>query len=131
MLMRFESIAAIVLGVALPVLETIRRGFDHWSVNFTTMFEDYVAGIALLIAALGVWLDTRWGRAWMVISWSGVTFMMLASSVSQVEKQFRADLEPHSGVVLLIKLLLLLASGYALLRSVQAWPRPAEDSRPA
>jgi hypothetical protein len=119
---RFEVIAAILLGVLLPGLETARRGLAYWSVNFTTMFEDYVAGIVLLVAAAGTYKRATWAPAWLIISWSGISFMMLVSTVSQVEKQMRGDLEPHSLLVLAIKVLLLLASAYALLRSVRACP---------
>jgi hypothetical protein len=45
--MRFEVTAAFAMGVMLPVLETARRGISHWTVNFTTMFEDYLAGALL------------------------------------------------------------------------------------
>jgi hypothetical protein len=119
---RFEVVAAILLGVLLPGLETARRGMAYWSVNFTTMFEDYVAGIVLLVAAAGAYKRAAWAPAWLIISWSGISFMMLVSTVSQVEKQMRGDLEPHSLLVLAIKVLLLLASVYALLRSVRAHP---------
>ena len=54
--MRFEITAAIVMGVLLPILETARRGISHWTINFTTMFEDYVAGTLLLI---GGWAAYR------------------------------------------------------------------------
>ena len=54
--MRFEVIAAFVVGVLLPVMETGRRGIGHWAVEFTTMFEDYVAGALLL---LGAWATVR------------------------------------------------------------------------
>jgi hypothetical protein len=53
--MRFEVIAAFVIGVLLPVLETCRRGIGYWRVDFTTMFEDYVAGALLLI---GAWVSS-------------------------------------------------------------------------
>lgn len=49
--MRFEVIAAFVIGVLLPVLEAARRGNTHWAVDFTTMFEDYLGGAVLLIGA--------------------------------------------------------------------------------
>lgn len=47
--MRFEVIAAFTIGVLLPVPETYRRGVGYWGVEFTTMFEDYVAGALLLV----------------------------------------------------------------------------------
>lgn len=117
---RFEVFLAVLLGLLLPGLETARRGWDHWSVNFTTMFEDYAAGIALLAAAFGVWRERRWAPAWMMITWSGITFMLLISTVSQIEKQWRGDLEPHSSVVLVVKLVLLFASAFALGKSLSS-----------
>lgn len=119
---RFEVTLAVLLGLLLPILETARRGWDHWSVNFTTMFEDYAAGLALLAAVWGSWRGLRWAPAWTLITWSGISFMMLISTVSQVERQWRGDLEPHSVVILVVKLLLLLASVYALLLSLARVP---------
>lgn len=125
MIRRFDVIAALALGILLPTLETIRRGFDYWAVNVTTMFEDYAAGIALLVAALGVMRRASWGNVWMVISWSGISFMLLISTISQVERQVRGDLEPHSGMVLGIKILLLLLAALALVQSARQVTREA------
>lgn len=119
---RLEVSAAFLLGVLLPALETARRGLGYWSVNFTTMFEDHVAGAALLAAAVGTLRQAAWAPAWMVITWSGITFMMLVSTVSQIEKQIRGDLEAHSGIVLFIKLLLLAASAFALWQALRRLP---------
>lgn len=47
---------------------------------------------------------------------------MLVSTVSQIEKQIRGDLEAHSGLVLFIKLLLLAASGFALWQALRRLP---------
>jgi hypothetical protein len=116
---RFDIIAAISLGILLPTLETIRRGFEYWSVSFTTMFEDYAAGVALLVAGIGALRNEAWAKSWMVMTWSGVTFMMLLSTVSQVERQLRGDIESHGLVVLVVKLLLLLTSVFALVRSLR------------
>ena len=49
--MRFQVRSAIAIGLLLPVLETVRRGMGHWAIEFTTMFEDYLAGALLLVAA--------------------------------------------------------------------------------
>ena len=119
MKVRFEVITAVLLGLLLPILETVRRGIGYWSVDFTTMFEDYAGGMALLVAALGVWRNARWAPMWMLISWSGVSFMLVLSTTSQIEKHWRGDLEPHSAWVLATKVLLLLVSAYALKCAVQ------------
>jgi hypothetical protein len=113
-------VAAVVLGILLPVLETVRRGLDHWSVSFTTMFEDYAAGVALLIAAVARLRSVPWAARWMIVSWSGVTFMMLISTVSQIERHLRGDLEERAVVVLFVKVMLLAACVVALLKSVRA-----------
>ena len=59
--MRFEAIAAATIGILLPVLETYRRGVGYWGVEFTTMFEDYVAG-ALTHRWVGVASGAALGR---------------------------------------------------------------------
>ncbi len=125
--MRINLWAAIALGILLPTLETIRRGFDHWSVNFTTMFEDYAAGVCLLAAAVGSLLRSSWAATWMVIIWSGTMFMLLISTVSQFERHFwGGDPEPRSGIVLVIKLGLLAISLVALVQSVRDSQRSAD-----
>jgi hypothetical protein len=116
---RLNIWAAIAPGILLPDLETLRRGFGHWFISFTTMFEDYLAGAALLVAAGGVLRKARWAPMMMVIAWSGM-FMMLISTVSQIEHHFwSTDPEPRSGVVLAIKLVLLAISAVALAQSVK------------
>jgi hypothetical protein len=117
---RFEIVAAVFLGILLPVLETIRRGWDHWSVSFTTMFEDYAAGAALLVAAGASLRRAAWATRWMIVSWSGITFMMLISTVSQIERHLGGDLEERAAVVLLVKVMLLAACVVALLKSIRA-----------
>jgi hypothetical protein len=116
---QFNVIAAIAVGILLPVLETARRGIDYWFVNFTTMFEDYLGGVALLTCAVGALRGARWAPLSMLVVWSGVAFMMLLSTVSQIERHFWSDApEPRSDVVLIAKLLLLLVCSAALVQSV-------------
>jgi hypothetical protein len=42
------------MGIVLPLLETCRRGMSEWTVDFTTMFTDYLAGALLLV---GRWAE--------------------------------------------------------------------------
>jgi len=67
--MRFEVIAAFVIGVLLPVLETGRRGISHWAINFTTMFEDYLAGALLLVGGWGAYRSKSWGALFLILAW--------------------------------------------------------------
>lgn len=116
--MRINVSAAIGLGLLLPILETVRRGFDHWLVSFTTMFEDYLAGAALLVAAIASIRGKRWAPLSLVVVWSGTMFMMLISTVSQIERQIKEDLEAHSENVLIIKIALFALSLGALVQSL-------------
>ena len=42
---RLEETASWLVGILLPVLETFRRGLGHWRADFSTLFEDYAAGV--------------------------------------------------------------------------------------
>jgi hypothetical protein len=91
----------------LPVLETCRRGISYWSVDFTTMFEDYVAGALLLIGAWAAYRGRSWGSLFLLLAWAYFTGLMSSSFWSQLEETLRQTAsEPNSSVVLLVKLLL-------------------------
>jgi len=101
--MRFEVRAAAVLGVLLPMLETMRRGYPHWLVDFTTMFEDYFAGALLLTSG---WLAER-GRPYakycLLAAFAYTTGMMNSSFMGQIEATLRGNLEPHNTATLVFK----------------------------
>ena len=118
--MRFEVIAAFALGILLPVLETCRRGFGHWGINFTTMLEDHVAGALLLIAGWASYRAKPWGPLFLVLAWAYVTGMMGGSFWYQLEDTFRgAATEPNNLPVVIVKLLLWGTSVMALVVSYQ------------
>jgi len=120
--MRFNVLAAIGIGILLPVLETIRRGVAYWSENFTTMFEDYLGGGALLVCGLAALRRARWAPLSLLVVWSGVTFMMLVSTVSQIERHFWGAVpEPRSSVILVAKLLLLFVCVVAFVQSTRPY----------
>ncbi len=104
---RFEVIAAFTIGILLPVLETCRRGVGYWGVEFTTMFEDYVAGALLLV---GGWASHRarpWGATFLVLAWGYVTGLMSSSFWSQLEETLRQTAsEPNNLLVVTVKFLL-------------------------
>lgn len=116
--MRFEVAAAAVLGVLLPVLETYRRGIGHWRVEFTTMFEDYLGGALLLVAAWTAHRRHPVGDRLLLVAWASISGLMLISFVSQVEDTLRGvDLEPMNTDVLIVKFLLLATSLAALMKT--------------
>ncbi len=127
--MRFEVGAAFVIGVLLPLLETIRRGFAYWTVNVTTMLEDYVAGGLLLVAGFLAGRARPSASLCLVTAWAYVTGMMTSSFWYQVEAGFRGvDLEPLHAPVLVFKILLWSTCVVSLVRSFR---RAAAGSRPS
>jgi hypothetical protein len=105
--MRFEVIAAFAIGVLLPVLETGRRGISHWAVNFTTMFEDYLAGALLLVGGWAAYRSKSWGALFLVLAWAYFSGLMTSSFVGQLEETLRQTAtEPGNLVVLVVKFLL-------------------------
>jgi hypothetical protein len=123
--MRFEARAAVAIGILLPVLETYRRGLGHWRVDFTTMFEDYLAGALLLTGAWAAYRHWSSRTAFLLTAWAWATGMMTISLVDQIELTIRGvDLEPRNTDVLIVKLLLFVVSAAALLRSFRQDTQP-------
>ena len=105
--MRFEVTSAYVIGALLPLLETMRRGLAHWLVDFTTMFEDYLAGGLLLAAATLATRGSRHASAFLLLAWAYCTGMMGSSFWGHLEATLRGqEREMHNGIVLAFKLLL-------------------------
>ena len=105
--MRFEVVAAFVIGVLLPVLETGRRGLSTWTVNFTTMFEDYLAGALLLVGGWAAYRSKSWGALFLVLAWAYFSGLMTSSFVGQLEETLRQTAsEPGNLLVLVVKAVL-------------------------
>ena len=118
--MRFEVTAAFAIGILLPALETCRRGISEWSVDFTTMFTDYLAGALLLIGAWAAYRARPWGALLLVVAWAWVTGLMSGSFLDQLEGTIRSTItEPHNLLVLVVKFLLLSTAVVSLVLSFQ------------
>ena len=114
--MRLEIGAAFAIGILLPVLETVRRGVGEWAVDFTTMFEDHVAGVLLLTGAWAAHRGRTWGALFLVVAWSYVTGLMSSSVFYQLEETVRGTVgEPP--VVLVVKIVLWTTCVLALVSS--------------
>jgi len=119
--MRFEVIAAFVIGVLLPVLETGRRGISTWTVNFTTMFEDYLAGALLLVGGWATYRMKSWGAVFLVLAWAYFAGQLTSSFVGQLEQTLRQTAsEPGNLMVLIVKFLLWSVCVTSLVLSVRA-----------
>ena len=116
--MRFEIIAAFVIGALLPVLETARRGISHWAVNFTTMFEDYLGGALLLIGGWAAYRAKSWGAVFLLFAWASVSGLMTSSFLAQLEQTLRQTAtEPNNLLVVVVKFLLWSVCVVSLLLS--------------
>ena len=105
--MRFEIIAAFAIGILLPLLETARRGISHWTVNFTTMFEDYFAGALLLVGGWAAYRSKSWGAVFLVLAWAYFSGLMTSSFIGQLEETLRQTAsEPGNLLVVIVKFLL-------------------------
>jgi len=105
--LRFEVIAALVMGILLPVLETGRRGITYWAIDFTTMFEDYVAGALLLIGGWSAYRRKSWGTMFLVLAWAYFAGLMGSSFWAQLEETLRHNpSEPNNLMVVIVKFLL-------------------------
>ena len=105
--MRFEIVAGFAIGVLLPVLETARRGISHWTINFTTMFEDYLGGALLLIGAWAAYRAKWWGAMFLVLAWGSISGLMTSSFLGQLEATLRQTAtEPNNLVIVVVKFLL-------------------------
>ena len=123
--MRFEIAAAFALGALLPVLETARRGITHWTVNFTTMFEDYLGGAVLLTGAWAAYRAKSWGAVFLLLAWGSISGLMTSSFVAQLEATLRQTAtEPHNLVVLVVKFLLWTVGMVSLFLSFRSATQP-------
>lgn len=119
--MRFEIVAAFIIGALLPVLETARRGIGHWTVNFTTMFEDYAGGALLLLGGWAAYRGESWGAVFLLLAWGSICGLMTSSFLAHVEATLRATAtEPHNLVIVIVKFLLWSVSMTSLVLSFRA-----------
>jgi hypothetical protein len=122
--MRFDIGAALAIGVLLPALETLRRGWATWGIDFTTMFEDYVAGALLLLGASAALRSPVQGRVLLLVAWSYVTGLMSSSVWYQLEETLRGTVgEPLE--VLIVKVLLWSTCIAGVVTAARHLRRPA------
>ena len=87
--MKFVKFFTYLLGFGLPILETYRRGFSHWTVHTMTMAGDYIMGILLLIAAFSIVLKKSYGYILLLVAWAYVLGVMNAAFWGHLEGSIR------------------------------------------
>jgi hypothetical protein len=119
--MRYEVRGALVIGLLLPVLETYRRGLAHWSIEATSMLEDYLAGALLLVGAWAALSGRVWARDALLVAWSWFTGLMTISFVDQIEVTLReGSPEPDNAIVIGVKAVLFTASVWGLISTLRS-----------
>jgi hypothetical protein len=127
--MPYEVRGALVIGLLLPLLETYRRGMAHWGVEFTSMFEDYLAGGLLLVGAWAALSHRAWARDALLVAWSWFTGLMTISLVDHIEVTLRAgSQEPDNAIVIGVKVVLWAAAAWGLISTLRS-PLAAGNSK--
>jgi hypothetical protein len=119
--MRIEAKAAFAIGIILPLLETCRRGMGEWTVDFTTMFTDYLAGALLLVGWWASYRAKAWGPLFLILAWAWLTGLMTGSFLDQLEGTIRNIIEePYNPLVLAVKFILFAISAVSLILSFKS-----------
>lgn len=122
----FEVRAAWVMGVALPLLETLRRRTDFSTLAFYV--DDYIAGGLLLWAAWSVSRGRPNGRAWLVAAWGVLSGGLYGSFFGQLA-HVGPDVSGHSNAfVAAVKGVLYAVSIAGLVLSVRRARQAPEQS---
>ena len=102
------------MGLFFIAIETLRRGISYFSINATTMIEDYLCG-ALLLTSAYLWFRSHaLAPVMMVVAWAYATGGLLVPFLAHLEASirgvtFRPD-HPHDevGIIMLKGVIWLL-----------------------
>lgn len=83
-------------GVFFLLIENLRRGVSYFAVNATTMIEDYLMGIILIVAALMYKRHKELGTKLIIAAWAYAVGGMFVPFAAHLEaflrgETFRAD----------------------------------------
>jgi hypothetical protein len=129
--MMFSRRLAVVAGVALPVLETMRRWHQLGDVAvWPSWLDDWAIGIFLLYGAWRVSRDAVSGRPILAAAWGFACGLGYASFFSQLDALNATDpsgLTPAT--VVIIKGSMLVVGIAALVATVKSAPPTVERAR--
>ena len=118
--MRFEVGAAYILGVLLPLGETIRRWGKIESI--TSYADDLLIGGLLLVAAWSVTRGRSWGNALLIAAWGMLCGGLYYSFFGQLEHANTDVSGLANEVVIAIKGAIYMIAIIALARAIRAVP---------
>ena len=104
--MKVVYIVTYVMAFVFLAGETARRGIGYFSVNATTMIEDYLCGVLLLWAAWVWHKDYDTAPSTMAVAWAYATGGMFVPFAAHLEawlrnETFRPD-HPHTDTASII-----------------------------
>ena len=115
--MRIEVRAAYVMGIALPVLEVIRRR-THFD-DIPAYVDDFIIGAFLFYAARAVTRQKPSGRVLLVAAWAALCGGLYGSFFGQLHQS--VDVSDFSnGLVILVKGVLYLVAVGSLIMAVRS-----------
>jgi hypothetical protein len=119
---------AVVGGILIPLLETIRR-WHTWQQSPANLFDDYIMGAFLLYGAWRVGRDVREGQRFLAAAWAFACGLGYYSFFGQLNTLRQGQTDPApiaSEWVLLIKGIAWSLAIIALALSLR--PLPKEES---
>ena len=115
--MRFETIAAFVVGIGLPLAEVARRRTDFS--DLPAYVDDFLFGALLLFAAFRSRRGHPSGPALLAAAWGVFCGAMYYSFFGQLDTTGAKDISGlPNGLVIGVKAVLLIVGLVALFRSV-------------
>ena len=98
--MKIAHYMAYIMSIVFIVGETARRGIGYFSINATTMVEDYLCGVLLLSAAILWSKKHQLAPKFMIAAWAYGTGGMFVPFYAHLEaylrqETFRID-HPHA-----------------------------------
>ncbi len=115
---------AIVMGIFLPLAETLRRSNQLLDpARFLNWFDDYLLGSALLLAVYWVKQQKPHAIGWLIGAWGIGVGALFLSFIGQIEYFYEPGGDPgifSTTLVLVVKGLILAYMFYGLSLSVKA-----------
>jgi hypothetical protein len=125
----FSRRLATIIGILLPLAETIRR-WSTWREYPPSLFDDYLAGAFLLYGAWRSHRDERDGQRYLAAAWAfacGMGYMSFFGHLRNINAADPAPI-PHVWVVVILGLGWFLAI-ISLVGSLRPLSKPVGDAR--
>ena len=124
MTIEFSRRLAVVGGVVVPFLETLRR-WNTWREYPPNLFDDYIMGLFLLYGAWRTGKDVRTGQPVLAAAWAFACGLGYYSFFGQLKSMRSGEIDPapiSSEWVLFIKGIAIALALVALVTSLKRIP---------